>query len=185
MLANIAGSQSINYVLRGLQTILAVATLGAGGYAVHSFHGHSVDEHFEFGDFTDYVGVPNAWGFLLFCAAWTILGVIFLLFTGVRLAGHRLIGYARVAVESIALLSWLAGFIAVAVSIGSNGCPAEESGGCGAITAATVFGALEWLLFVATTVLTVKLVFDRPRSAQTSMTMSEPKSLSAGPNMPV
>lgn len=108
------------------------------------------------------------------------MGVIFLLDAGVRFADHLLIGYIRVAVEAVALLSWLAGFIAVAVNIGSNVCPAEENG-CGAIIAATVFGGLEWLLFVMTTVLTVKLVFDAPRWPG----MSKPKSSTPSPDMPV
>lgn len=120
--------------------------------------GHTVYEHFEFGDFYAYYGVPNAWGFLMFCAGWTFLGVIFLLIARVRFADQILIGYIRVAVEAVALLSWLAGFIAVAVNIGSNACPAEENG-CGSLKAATAFGALEWLLFVITTTLTIQLVF--------------------------
>jgi hypothetical protein len=94
----------------------------------------------------------------MFCAGWTFLGVIFLLIARVRFADQILIGYIRVAVEAVALLSWLAGFIAVAVNIGSNACPAEENG-CGSLKAATAFGALEWLLFVITTTLTIQLVF--------------------------
>ena len=133
------------------------------------FRGHTVYEHFKFGDFYDYYGVPDAWGFLLFCAAWTFLGVIFLLITGIGFADHALIGYIRVAVEAVAFLSWLAGFIAVAVNIGSNACPAEESH-CGSLKAATVFGALEWLLSVVTTILTIKLVFNSTRRARTFTT---------------
>ena len=90
------------------------------------FRGHTVYEHFKFGNFYDYYGVPDAWGFLLFCAAWTFLGVIFLLITGISFANHALI--------------------------------------------ATVFGALEWLLFVITTILTIKLVFNSTRRAKTSTT---------------
>jgi hypothetical protein len=122
------------------------------------FRGRTVYEHFEFGNFYDYYGVPDAWDFLLFCAAWTFLGVIFLLIAGISFADYILVGYLRVAVEAVALLSWLAGFIAVAINIGSNGCPAEENS-CELLKAAIVFGALEWLLFVITTILTTKLVF--------------------------
>lgn len=135
--------------------------------AIHVFRGHTVYEHFEFGDFYNHYGVPDAWGFLMFCAAWTLLGVIFLLIAGISFADHALIGYIRVAVEAVALLSWLAGFIAVGVNIGSNACPAEENG-CGSLKAATVFGALEWLLFVITTILTIKLVFNSTRRPRTS-----------------
>ncbi len=134
------------------------------------FRGHTVYNHFEFGSYYDYYGVPNAWGFLLFCAAWTCLGVIFLLVAGVIFAGHALIGYIRVAVEAVALLSWLAGFIAVAVNIGSSTCPTEENG-CGSLKAAVVLGALEWLLFVVTTVQSIKLVLHsthRPMASKVS-----------------
>jgi hypothetical protein len=130
---------------------------------------------FVFGDFVDYLGVPDAWGFLLFCAGWTVLGVVFLVVAGVHWAEHRLVGYLRVAVEAVALLSWLAGFVAVAVNIGTNSdvCQAEAHG-CSAITAAAVFGGLEWLLFAATTVFTVKLVFDMPRR-RSSVPASKPE----------
>ena len=133
------------------------------------FHGHLVYEHFEFGNFYDYYGIPDAWGFLMFCAGWTFMGVIFLLIARISFADHALIGYIRVAVEAVALLSWVAGFIAMAINIGSNTCPAEENR-CGALKAATVFGALEWLLFVITTTLTVKLVFNSTRRSKTSKT---------------
>lgn len=139
------------------------------------FRGQTVYEHFEFGNFYNYIGVPGAWGFLMFCAAWTFLGVFFALFARVRYSDHALINYIRFAVEAVAFLSWLAGFIAVAVNIGSNECPAEENG-CGLLKAATVFGALEWLLFLTTTIVTIKLVFNStrwPRKSATSATKSE------------
>ncbi|KEF56278.1 uncharacterized protein A1O9_07859 [Exophiala aquamarina CBS 119918] len=141
--------------------------MGTDGYAIHVFRGHTVHEHFEFGDFYNYYGVPDAWGFLMFCAGSTFLAVIFLLIAGISCADHALIGYIRVAVEAVALLSWLAGFIAVAVNIGTNACPAEEDN-CGSIKAATFFGALEWLLFVITTTLTTKFVFNSTRRPRTS-----------------
>ncbi|KAH7142618.1 membrane-associating domain-containing protein [Dactylonectria estremocensis] len=169
MATNIAASGTFNFVLRALQLIFAIIVMGTDGYAIHVFRGHTVHEHFEFGDFYNYYGVPDAWGFLLFCAGWTVLGVIFLLIAGISFADHALIGYIRVSVEAVALLSWLAGFIAVAVNIGTNACPAEENR-CGSIKAATVFGALEWLLFVITTILTIKLVFNNTRRPKNSTT---------------
>ena len=133
------------------------------------FRGRTIYEHFTFGDRYLYYGVPNAWGFLMFCAGWTFLGVIFRLIAGISSADHALIGYIRIAVESVALLSWLAGFVAVAANVGTNQCPIEENR-CGSIKAATVFGALEWLLFVVTTILTIKLVFNSTRRPKTSTT---------------
>lgn len=110
----------------------------------------------------------------MFCAGWTFLGVFFFLIARVRYADHVLVSYFRLAVEAIAFLSWLAGFIAVAVNIGSNQCPAEENG-CGPLIAATVFGALEWLLFLFTMIITLNLVFNGirwPKISTTSPTKS-------------
>lgn len=135
------------------------------------FRGHTVYEDFEFGNFYAYDGVPDEWGFLMFCAGWTFLDVIFVSIAGTIFADHALMGYIRVATEAVTLLSWFAGFIAVAVNIGSNACPAEENR-CGSLKAATVFGALEWLLFVITTILTIKLVFKSTRRPRTSTTSS-------------
>lgn len=77
--------------------------------------------------------------------------------------------YIRFVVEAVAFFSWLAGFIAVAVNIGSHECPAEENR-CGLLKAATVFGALEWLLFSITTIITTKLVFNGNRWPKTFTT---------------
>lgn len=64
------------------------------------------------------------------------------------------IGYVRVAIEAVAVLSWLAGFIAVAVQISSYSCSTGKSP-CRLLEAATVFGAVEWLLFMITAALTI------------------------------
>lgn len=117
-----------------------------------------MENHFAFGDYVDYEGVPSAWGFLMYCAVWTVIVVIFNLVCG-AMAPHRgWVGHVRIGTEAVAILSWFAGWIAVAVNVGTNTCPSEEDG-CGSIKAATVFGAFEWLLFVATAVLIIKLVF--------------------------
>ena len=153
----------------------SLSTRESDQLAIHLFRGHTVYEQFEFGNFYDHVGVPNEWGFLLFCAGWTLLGAIFLYFAGIMYPDSAFIGYIRVAVEAVALLSWLAGFIAVAVNISQN-CPSEENG-CGTLKAATVFGAVEWLLFVVTTTLTTKLVLGGTRarkSTSPSMRMKTP-----------
>ena len=133
------------------------------------FRGHTVYEHFEFGNFYDYYGVPDAWGFLMFCAAWTVLIVIFHLIAGISFADRALIGYIRVAVEAVAVLSWLAGFIAVAVQVSTDTC-SEGKSSCASLKAATVFGAFEWLLFMVTAALTVMLVFKGSRKPRASTT---------------
>lgn len=133
------------------------------------FHGHTVYEQADFGNYYDYYGVPNAWGFLMFCAAWTILNVIFHLIAGINFADRALIGYVRVAVESVAVLSWLAGFIAVAVQIPTGACSTGKNS-CGSLKTAAIFGAFEWLLFMVTVALTAMLVFNSSRKPRTSMT---------------
>ena len=133
------------------------------------FRGHTVYVQFEFGNFYDYYGVPDAWGFLMFCAAWTVLIVIFHLIARISFVDHPLIGYIRVAVEAVAVLSWFAGFIAVAVQISTDTCSAGKNS-CGSLKAATVFGAFEWLLFMVTAALTVMLVFNSSRKPRTSTT---------------
>lgn len=131
------------------------------------FRSYSVYTETDFGDFYSTYDVPDAWGFLMFCAGWTFLVVIFVLVAGVRFPDHAWIGYIRVAVETVALLSWLAGFIAVAVNIGTEGCPTGNNS-CGSLKAATVFGAFEWLLSVITTVPTTMLVFQSIREPKTA-----------------
>ncbi|KAJ5936595.1 marvel domain-containing protein [Penicillium verhagenii] len=164
MAMNIATNRMFHFALRALQLTFAIIIMGADGYAIHIFKGHTVYEHFEFGNFYDYMGVPDAWGFLMFCAGWTILDVIFVCIAGI---GHTLIGYISIAAEVVSVLSWLAGWIAMAVNIGSNQCPEEEHG-CGALEVATTFGALEFLLFVITTALTVQLIFKNTRRQESS-----------------
>lgn len=137
--------------------------------AIHVFRGHTVYEQFEFGNFYAYYGVPNAWGFLMFCAAWTVLTVIFHFIARISFADRALIGYIRIAVEAVAVLSWLAGFIAVAVQISTNTCSVGKNS-CGSLKAATVFGAFEWLLFMATAALAVIPVFNSSRKLRTSTT---------------
>jgi hypothetical protein len=69
-------------------------------------------------------------------------------------AGRALIGYIRVTVEAVAVLSWLAGFIAVAVQTSTDTCSAGKYS-CELLKAPTVFGAFEWLLFMVSAALAV------------------------------
>ncbi|KAK4236748.1 membrane-associating domain-containing protein [Achaetomium macrosporum] len=143
--------------------------MGTDGYAIHMFRGYTVYVQSEFGNFYAYHDVPDAWGFLMFCAGWTVLTVNFHLLAGISFADRALVGYIRVAVEAVAVLSWLAGFIAVAVEIGTDTCSAGNNS-CGTLIAATIFGVFEWLLFMATAALTAMLVFNSSRKPRTSTT---------------
>jgi len=80
--------------------------------------------------------------------------VIFVLFARAKFTDHALTTFICVIVEAIALLSWTAGFVAVAVNIGTQACPVES---CRLLRTAVVFGAFEWLLFVITTSMTAML----------------------------
>jgi hypothetical protein len=111
--------------------------------------------------------VPDAWGFLLFCATWTVVAVVFALLTGNVIPDRAFVGYARVAVEVVAVLSWFAGWITVAVDIGTGACE-EGYISCGALKVATVFGSFEWLLFVGTAYLTTSFVLTGRRSRQST-----------------
>ncbi|KAL3455683.1 membrane-associating domain-containing protein [Aspergillus heterothallicus] len=167
-----AAKRTLEPTLRALQLIFSIIIMGTDGYAIHAFHGYTDYVRADFGNFYAHVGVPNAWGFLMFCAGWTFLGVIFLLIVSRTnlVDKHAWAGYICFAVEAVALLSWVAGFIAVAVNTGSSdACLTTGSKICRLLTAATVFGALEWVLFVGTAALRFKGVFGdvHRRRAQT------------------
>lgn len=98
----------------------------------------------------------------MFTAIWTVLGVIFGVFTGIRYPIQRSIGYARIAIEVVALLSWFIGFITSATYVGSNACPLED-GVCGSVNLAVAFSTIEAILFLITAPLTSAHVF-YPRS---------------------
>lgn len=133
------------------------------------YRGYGTIVHTPTGDFYAYAGVPNAWGFLMFCAGWTILVVIFQTVARDCFADRALIGHVRVAVEVVALLSWFAGWIAVAVNVGTEACPQGYTS-CGALKATAVFGAIEWLLFMVTAALAILLFLNGKRQPRTSMT---------------
>ncbi|KAF5868012.1 uncharacterized protein Bfra_007207 [Botrytis fragariae] len=162
-------NRMLDHVLRVLQFIFAITVMGTDGYAIHVFRGHTVYEHFDFGSFYDYYGVPNSWGFLMFCAGWTFLTVIFHTIARIKFPDGALIGYIHVAVETVAVLSWLAGFIAVAVQISTDTCSTGNNS-CRILIVATVFGALEWLLFMITAALTAIPIFKQIPKPKTSMT---------------
>jgi hypothetical protein len=154
----------LNLALRALQVIFAIIVMGTDGYAINVYRGYTSFVDTPSGGFESYFGVPNAWGFLIFCAGWTVLVVVFHYITEKALTSHLWIGYIRIAVEAIAVFSWFAGWIAVAVNIGTGACAAEYFS-CWALKAATVFGAFEWLLFVATAFFTVSWFLHTKRQA--------------------
>nr|QCC62993.1 MARVEL domain containing protein [Phoma sp.] len=163
-----AENRTLNLALRALQVICALIVMGTDGYAINVYRGYSSEVDTHWGGFTAWNGVPNAWGFLLFCAAWTIIVFIFQLVAG-NATAHRpfLVGCISVGAELVAVISWFAGWIAVAVNIGTRSC-ATGYVACDALKAATVFGAVEWLLFMVTAFLAVSLFLNSKRQKSTS-----------------
>ncbi|PYH42786.1 MARVEL domain-containing protein [Aspergillus saccharolyticus JOP 1030-1] len=104
--------------------------------------------------------------FMLFNGIWTaFVATPYLLLAPMYFprVAHILI---MVAIEAITMVFWFAGFIALGVFLPPSGfC---QWGRCRALQAATVFGAFEWALFVATTVVaTLEAMRTRSNSAGT------------------
>lgn len=93
---------------------------------------------------------PASINFLIFCGAWSILALGYLLVAPAAFpkAAHK---HAVLAVEALTTLFWFAGFIALAVWLSERGC--WGGGVCSAAQAAEVFAAFEWALFMATCVM--------------------------------
>lgn len=95
---------------------------------------------------------------MLFTAIWTVLTVIFTLFTAYRYPAGRYIGYVRVGVEVIALISWFVAFITSAIYVGQESCPLVD-GVCGSVNLAVAIGTVEAILFLITAPQVASLVF--------------------------
>ncbi|KAF2023621.1 hypothetical protein EK21DRAFT_80456 [Setomelanomma holmii] len=169
MAVTMAENRMLNLVLRALQVICALIVMGTDGYAIDVYRGYTSEVDTHGGGFTAWNGVPNAWGFLLFCAVWTILVVIFQIVAGNAITYRPLVGCIGVGAELVAVISWFAGWIAVAVNIGTRSC-ATGYVACDTLKAATVFGAFEWLLFMVTAFLDVSLFLNSKRQLRTSNT---------------
>jgi hypothetical protein len=125
--------------LRVAQGILAIIILGLMAYVVSAWNG-------PYGTSWS----PAEANFLLFCAVWTLLAVAYLIVAPARFptAAHK---FGILAAEFVTMIFWFAGFIAFAVLLTDWGC--RYGSPCRSSQAATVFGAFEWLLFSATTIM--------------------------------
>ncbi|KAJ5195619.1 uncharacterized protein N7498_009057 [Penicillium cinerascens] len=164
-----AENKSLDYIVRGLQVLFATIIMGTDGYAIHVFRGHNdyVDAPVYGGDATLHVGVPAAWSFLMFCAVWTVLIVVFH-FVEPGFTSRPMIGYVGITAEAVAVLSWLAGFIAVAVNVSTTSACSSGQNSCAALKASTAFGAFEWLLFMVTGIRTVMSFFNNQKRFRSS-----------------
>ncbi|MCJ1302172.1 hypothetical protein MMC08_004975 [Hypocenomyce scalaris] len=138
--------------LRITQFIFAIIVLGLTGYVAHWYNRYT------------YSASPGQINFLIFDAVWTILAVVYLALTPAyspRLA-HK---FAILGLDALTCLFWFAGFIALAVFLSSLlVCTGHV---CRSAQAAAVFGAFEWLLFLATTILAALHVWRSRGSSST------------------
>ncbi|KAG7010055.1 hypothetical protein G7Y79_00001g003270 [Physcia stellaris] len=121
------------------QFIFAVITLGLVSYTAHWYNAHST-----------YQDSPSRVNFLIFVSLWTLLALLYLALSP-RFFPSMAHKYAILGLDFLTMVFWFAGWVALAVY--------KENlilcGGriCHVMTAAIVFGALEWLLFMASTAL--------------------------------
>ncbi|CDM35640.1 hypothetical protein DTO013E5_6472 [Penicillium roqueforti] len=140
------------YPVRIAQALFGVIVIGLTGYVVSLFY--------------------NGWSysdtvnFLLFLGCWTaFVAVPYLVVAPIwfpRLA-HR---FVIPAVEVITMIFWFAGFIALgAILPAPRWC---HGSACSSLQAATVFGAIEWVLFAVTSYFSiVDLMHHRGAEAKT------------------
>ncbi|WPG99037.1 Hypothetical protein R9X50_00184200 [Acrodontium crateriforme] len=137
-------SRAVTLGLRVSQAVLAIVVLGLTAYVANWWQGY-------------YHGTaPSQIAFLIFCSAWTILALLFLVLVPTRFseskANHA---YAVLAVEGLTMLFWFAGFIAQAAFVSDRVCFGHV---CNAAKAAAAFAALAWLVFVFSTILAAMYV---------------------------
>ncbi|KAL8679979.1 MAG: hypothetical protein Q9186_003795 [Xanthomendoza sp. 1 TL-2023] len=126
----------IGLVLRGLQTLFAIISLGLNAYLCsnNAFYRSS----------------PSQINFLLFTSIWTLFPALPFLAFGTRfLPANANSKIAHVAMDAVTMLFWFAGFIALAVWY--NDLPFCYGKVCNVIVASIVFGAFEWILFSIST----------------------------------
>ncbi|CAF9933498.1 MAG: hypothetical protein HETSPECPRED_008666 [Heterodermia speciosa] len=125
--------------LRAAQFVFAIISLGLNGHAVHWYNTSSLSS-----------SSPPRINFLLFTSIWTLLSLLYLTLTPRFLpsAAHK---YAILALDAVTMIFWFAGWVALAVF--KENLTLCWGAICHVVTAAIVFGAFEWILFLVTTVL--------------------------------
>ncbi|EZF27362.1 hypothetical protein H112_00653 [Trichophyton rubrum D6] len=119
---------NIILILRGIQALLAVVTLGLIAYFVNW-----VRERIVFGSL-------DSANFLLFDSIWTLfIALPFIVFSPkfFPALAHQ---YALLGVEAATVLFWFSAFISLAVDTSNIG----ECTVCSVVKAAIAFGAFEW-----------------------------------------
>ncbi|EME47201.1 hypothetical protein DOTSEDRAFT_50652 [Dothistroma septosporum NZE10] len=142
-------SRAVVLGLRITQASFAIIVLGLAAYVVNWWSGYW------------HASSPDSMNFLVFCAVWTILALLYLIMVPWRFSetgAHHPIIFTTV--EALTMIFWFAGFIAAAVFLSDRVCFGSV---CSAAKAATVFGAFLWILFAFTTALAVTTIGRRGR----------------------
>ncbi|RAL07322.1 MARVEL domain-containing protein [Aspergillus homomorphus CBS 101889] len=136
------------FLVRVAQVIFAVIVLGLTAYYI-SWYSYS-----------------DTVNFMLFNGIWTAFVATPYLALSPMYSPRIAHIFIMLAVEAVTMIFWFAGFIALSVYLPpSEFCHWSR---CRALQAATVFGAFEWALFVATTVVaTFEMMRSRSNSAST------------------
>ncbi|MCJ1470675.1 hypothetical protein MMC07_009322 [Pseudocyphellaria aurata] len=131
--------------IRAVQFFCALVSLGLNGYVAHWYNKYSF--------YDDSISEVN---FLIFVSLWTGLITIYLAITQFKFP-HLAPAIAVLVLDALTMLFWFSGFIALAVYHSNLGeCRGRV---CDDLVAAIVFGAFEWVLFAATTVLGALAIF--------------------------
>ncbi|KAH6885928.1 hypothetical protein B0T10DRAFT_88747 [Thelonectria olida] len=133
-------------ILRGLQVVLALTSIGLSSYVVHWFMMTSRTSSFA------------PFSFLIFTSVFSILSVIYLE-AAPRFAPRLSHSYVSITVEMLNTAFYFGGFIAIAVFIGNlQFCQGTV---CSAGRADTVMAAAQFTSWIATTFLLAKDMFIR------------------------
>ncbi|KAJ7018254.1 marvel domain-containing protein [Mycena alexandri] len=128
------------FILRVAQALLALGVLVTTAFIANQF---------DLGA----GGSPSQVNFLLFASVWTLVLALPYLTLSYRYfpdAAHK---FGIFAAEFVTMVFWFGGFIALAVfTTVFLGCSAPV---CGAAQAATTLAAIEWVLFMISTVMSI------------------------------
>jgi len=125
--------------LRLAQAVLAILVLGLSAFVANWYNTSTL------------TASPSQVNFLMFCGVWTFVVVVPYLALAPRFFAKAANKHAILAAEAVTMVFWFAGFVALAVFLSQLlFCRGNV---CRAAQAATAFGALNWILFAATTVL--------------------------------
>ncbi|KAK7033431.1 MARVEL domain-containing protein [Favolaschia claudopus] len=138
-------------LLRVAQALLALGVLISTAFVANQY------------DSTWRGGSPSEVNFLLFCSVWTLVLALPYLVFSYRVVPETAHKFGIFAAEFVTMVFWFGGFIALAVyTTNFLGCSAPV---CQAAQAATALGAIEWVLFMVTTVMSVLHLWRTRRSS--------------------